>query len=355
MKMSIRYFLSMFLSSMLLFISCEDDNSPDGRYDKGVFIVNEGAFLAGNGSITYYNPISGAIKQNIFINPAGDFAGDVVQSLIFNEDKAYVVVNGDNKIEVVNASTFKSIQTIVHPDLDKPRYVEIINGKAYISVWGAYDEFFSLIDSYVLVYDLTSNTVVKKIDTNEGTENLLYNGQRLFASNYNYGSSSTVSVINPSDNSLVGNIQLEAGPAGMVIDANGKLWVVCVGGWGAANGQLFRVNPETLVVEDMITITGVPGMDIATTPDKQNIIYSVGTSVFSIPVSATEAPSVALFNAENVVSNYSLSVDQSNGDIWIGDAPSFSSTGKVYSYSSSGVFSNSFDAGIGPTQIVFKQ
>lgn len=353
MKMNIRYFLGVFFSASLI-MGCEDDNKPRGQYEEGVFIVNEGAFLASNGTVTHYNPTSSTAEQNIFISTDGDFAGDVVQSLTFNNGKAYLVINGDSKIEIAKANTFEPIQTITHPDLDKPRYIEIINGKAYISVWGAYDEFFSLIDSYILVYDLNSGSVVKSIDTDEGTENLLYNGQRLFASNYNYGSSSTVSVINPTDNSLVDNIELKAGPAGMVTDANGKLWVVCVGGWGAENGQLFRINPETLVIEDEITITGVPGIDIATTPDKQNIIYNVGTTVFSIAISATTEPSVALFNAEDVVSVYSLNVDQANGDIWIGDAPSFSSTGKVYIYSPDGTSSTSFDAGIGPTQIVFK-
>ncbi len=352
MKMNICYFLGVCLSASLS-MGCEDDNKPRGQYADGVFVVNEGAFGAGNGTVTHYNPTSSEAEQNIFISTDGDFAGDVVQSLTFKNGKAYLVINGDDKIEVADANTLESTQTITHPDLDKPRYIEVINGNAYISVWGAYNEFFSLIDSYILVYDLDSGSKIKSIDTDEGTENLLYNGQLLFASNYNYGSSSTVSVIDPTDNSLVDNIELEAGPAGMVTDANGKLWVVCVGGWGAENGQLFRVNPETLLVEDQITITGVPGIDIATTPDKQNIIYTVGTSVFSIAITATAEPE-ALFNADDIVSVYSLNVDQANGNIWIGDAPSFSSAGKVYIYSADGASNTSFDAGIGPTQIVFK-
>ncbi len=353
MKMNIRFFLSVFFSA-LFFAGCKDDPKPRGQYEEGVFIVNEGAFGSGNGTITHYNSTLGEAEQNIFVNAVGEFAGDVVQSLTFNEGKAYLVVNGDNKIEIVKANTFEAIQTITHADLDKPRYVEVIKDKAYISVWGAYDEFFSLVDSYILVYDLNSNTVVKTIDTDEGTENFLYNGQRLFASNYNYGSSSTVSVIDPTNNSLVDHIELAAGPAGMVTDVDGKLWVVCVGGWGAENGQLFRINPETLIIEDEITITGVPGIDIATTPDKQNIIYSVGTTVFSIAITATAEPAEPLFDAEDVISVYSLNVDQVNGDIWIGDAPSFSSAGKVYIYSPDGASGNSFDAGIAPTQIVFK-
>jgi hypothetical protein len=102
-------------------------------------------------------------------------------------------------LKLVDHNTFESLGTFTDPELDKPRYVQIINGKAYISVWGPYNSSFSLVDSYVLVVDTKSLAVVDKIDTDEGVENLLYDGTRLFASNYNYGASNTLAVINPSN------------------------------------------------------------------------------------------------------------------------------------------------------------
>lgn len=353
--MLLRNGLILLITSSLLLAGCDDDeNVSKGEYETGVFVVNEGAFNADNGSVTHYNTAAGIAEQNIFKNSLGLFAGDVVQSLTFSGNNGYLVINDDDKIEVVNGNTFVSVSTITHADIEKPRYVEVINGKAYISVWGAYDDNFSLIDSYVLVYDLGNNTVVKKIDTDEGTENLLYNGERLFASNYNYGGSSTVSVINPEDNSLIDEVEVSEGPAGMVLDANGKVWVVCVGAWGAENGYLFRINPTTLEVENAITITGVPGTDIAVSPDKQNIFYHVGTSVYSIAIGATSEAEEPLFEAEEVISASTLNIDPAKGNLWIGDTPSFSGIGKVYVYSAAGDVITSFDAGIGPTQIVFK-
>jgi YVTN family beta-propeller protein len=229
----------------------------------------------------------------------------------------------------------------------------VINNKAYVSIWGAYDENFLLKDSYVVVYDFTNGSIVS-IDTDEGTENLLESGGKLFASNYNYGASSTLSVIDPANNTLIDNVELTAGPAGMVEDADGKLWVICVGGWGATNGYLYRINPETLEIEGTITITGATGIDLATTPDKQNILYTVGTSVFSMPISSIEEATQALFDAEEITSLSALNVDPSTGNIWIGDAPSFTAPGKVYVYSSAGSLLTSYEAGIAPTQIVFK-
>ena len=38
--------------------------------------------------------------------------------------------------------------------------LQVVNGKAYISVWGEYDSNFSLVDSYILVVDIKTLTVV---------------------------------------------------------------------------------------------------------------------------------------------------------------------------------------------------
>ncbi len=59
------------------------------------------------------------------------------------------MLNGDSKIEITDEETFKLENTLTAPAIDKPRYVEVIGNKAFISVWGPYDETYSLIDSYV--------------------------------------------------------------------------------------------------------------------------------------------------------------------------------------------------------------
>jgi hypothetical protein len=104
MKMKFRFFL-MTLIFALAFVACNDDDAPEKVYEGGVFVANEGAFGAGNGSITYYGA-DGVAEQNIFKNTVGEFAGDVIQSMLFSGDQAFLVIDGDNKIEVVNARTF---------------------------------------------------------------------------------------------------------------------------------------------------------------------------------------------------------------------------------------------------------
>lgn len=336
--------------------SCDDEDSgPKGKYEDGAIVINEGGFGAANGTITHFNTVSGEVEQNIFRNAGGDFAGDVVQSITFEDDKGYVVVNGDNKIEIVNGNTFESLGTIENEAIDKPRYVEVINNKAYISVWGPYEDGgYSLVDSYVLVIDLSNNTVIKKIQTDEGTENLIQAGNYLFASNNNFGGSNSLAVIDPTNNTLVDQITLASGPAGLVTDVNGKLWVICAGDYGASNGQLFRINTSTLVVEETIDLNVSPDADLAISADKNSLIYSSGKNVYRMSITSTDAPMEPLFEANEVVTSYALGVDPDNGDIWMGDALNYTSAGKVYIYSASGDFKRSFDAGISPTQFVFK-
>jgi hypothetical protein len=350
--MKIHYILILTLVTAI--IGCSDDETPKGKYEQGVIIVNEGGFGASNGTITYYNTNTGTAEQNIFKTTGSQFAGNVAQSISIVGDKGYIVVNGDNKIEVVNAKTFEGISTISNSDIVAPRYVQVIDNKAYISVWGPYDDNYSLIDSYVLVYDLSTNTTVKKIDTDEGVENLLYNGQRLFASNYNFGGSSTLAVINPSDNTLVDQVELAPGPAEMVLDKNNKLWVITTGTFEGNDGKLFRINTSTLAVESQIDLGMNPDTELAITEDKANLIFTSGTSVYKMPIDATTAPSSPFITASDVVTPYALGIDPKTDEIYIGDALNYASAGNVYIYKTDGSLKTSFVAGINPTQFLFR-
>jgi YVTN family beta-propeller protein len=353
--MKMKRLLFLLLASSFLTFSCSDDETtPKGKYDQGVIIANEGNFGNSTASVTFYDPTAQEAQQNIFAKPPLNFAGDVLQSITFKDNRGYLVLNGSNKIEVVNAGTFESINTLENSDMVSPRYIEVINGKAYISVWGPFDANFSLIDSYVLVVDVNSNAVIKKIDTDEGTENLLLVNNKLFVSNYNFGGSNTVDVINPSTNEKINQVEVDAGPASMVVDKNGKLWVLCTGSFSSGTASLVRINPTSLAIEDKIELSASPGNDLAITPDGSSLVYHVRKDVYKISIEATEEPAQPLFTATDIVNPYALGVDPKNGDIWMGDAINFSSDGKAYIYSATGSFKSSFAVGVGPTQFLFK-
>jgi hypothetical protein len=354
-------FLTLAFAAVIFLSGCESDDEPakveeqePSPYKSGVLILNEGGFGAGNATINHYNPSSGETKENIFKNAQG-FAGDVLQSLTIHGDRAYLVLNGSNKIEIANDTSFVGTHTFTAPALDKPRYVEVIDGKAYISVWGKYaDNGYTLVDSYVLVMNTQTLQVVDTIRTDEGVENLLYNGEYLFASNFNFGSSSTLAIIDPSDNTLVDQIELAAGPAGMVLDKNDKLWVITSGTYQGNNGKLFRINTTTLEVEAEIELGSNPGGDLSITPDKSNLVYSAGSNIYKMSIDADAAPAEEWIEATDVVALYALGINPETGEVYVGDALNYATAGKVYVYKADGTFKTSFTTGISPTQFVFR-
>jgi hypothetical protein len=348
------YWAVLLLASVLFVQSCDSDDDDDVQeYDEGLLIVNEGGFGAGNGTVTYVDA-RGKVTQNIFKKAEG-FAGDVLQSLTVTDDHAYLVLNGDNKIEIADEETFSPENTLTAPAIDKPRYVEVINGKAFISVWGPYDENYTLIDSYVLVVNAETLNPIDTIDTEEGVEHLLYDGNYLFASNYNFGASKTLAVINPADHELVDQIELDWGPADMVLDKNGKLWVITTGTSEGNDGKLFRINPATLAIEDEIELGANPGTDLEISPDKATLIYRVGTGVFKMGIDSEVAPEVAWITVADADTPYALGVDPTTGDVYFGDAVDYASPGVVYIYNADGEFQKSITSGICPTQFVFRK
>jgi len=361
MKVNFKFSLLVVLAISFSIVSCNKSSDPvKGKYQTGVLVTNQGQFGSGNGDVTYYNPSTGTAEDAIYKNANGGvhFAGDVLQSITLDGDMGYLVLNGSNKIKIVNNDTFKYDTAFTDAKLDKPQYLQVINGKAYISVWGPYDPNYSLIKSYILVMDTKKLTLVDTITTDLGVGNLLYNGKYLFASNNNFGGSSTVSVIDPSTDKRINQFKLSAGPAGMVLDVNNKLWVITTGSStnfvGNNDGALYRVNPSTFDVEQKINLSANPGSSIDISPDKKNIYYSVDNSIYKIGIDATTAPTSSFINATDVVQLSTLAVNQKTGEIYIGDALNYATAGNAYVYGADGKKITSFPTGITPTQFLFR-
>ncbi len=160
---------------------------------------------------------------------------------------------------------------------------------------GPYDASYNLTRSYVLVMNTKTLQLVDTITTDLGVGNLLYNGKYLFASNNNFGGSSTVSVIDPSIDKRVNQFTKSAGPAGMVLDSNGKLWVITTGTDGGNDGALYRVNPSSFAIEQAIPLAANPGTSLAITADGKTIYYSVNSLIYDAKPSARQLRRLHLY------------------------------------------------------------
>lgn len=357
MKNVFRFSL-MALSTAFLFVSCSndddnitnDDDLPLGDYENGVFVLNEGGFGASNASVSFIDA-DGNLYNNIYTNVNEMALGDTAQSIGFDDDKAYIVVNGSNTIEVVNRYTFEHITTIT-AQLANPRYIVFNNGKGYVSNWG---DPLNPDDDYIAVINTSSYAVESTIPVAEGPEKMEKEGNSLYVAHrggWGYGNS--ISVISLSSNNVTTTIEVADIPDSLE-EENGILYVLCKGkeSWAGeeTQGALVKINTATnVVVESLSFGEGVhpSNLDI----ENGTIYYTVDADVYQKGLNAP-LPSSPLFSvgSQGVYGIYGFAVEDDK--IYVGDAKDYSSNGEVFIYSLTGQLQNNYTVGVTPNGFYF--
>jgi YVTN family beta-propeller protein len=332
------------------FSSCEDDESkPIGQYEAGTFVVNEGNFQRSNSSVSNINASGDEVTNDLFKTANGGLAlGDVAQSMTIDGDLAYVVVNNDNKIEVVNVNTFASSYTIA--GLKQPRYFTTFNGKGYVTEWANYGD-----PGRVSVIDLQSHAVTTSIVTDYGAEHIIEARGNLYVSNT---FSNTVSVINPATEKVTKTFEVGEGPGIFVVDQQQKLWVLCGGGSDdnyepLNNGKLVQIDPATNAVVKTIELNTNTNGKLAINNAGTQLLYAKGKSVYKVNITDTMAPSAPLLTESTAVSFYGIGIDPDTDIIYVADSKGFQGNGTVYRYTLTGTAINNVTVGVGPSCFVF--
>lgn len=351
---NLRFFdrLILLLFTIVLFACSSDDNVPapqiKGQYSSGVFIINEGNFGTDNSAISFYDRAIGAVQNNIFKGVNGRPLGNTAQSMSIIDTLAYIVVNASNKLEVVSYANFTS-KGGIDEGLANPRYFAALGNKGYITNWGDFGE----VTSFIAVVDLNTLTIEDKINTGNGPEAIRAIEGKLFFTN-NFGN--TLGVLDPATGD-VAEVTLHNSPASIVEDKNGKLWVICSGGYDENylpknDGKLFRINPANNAIEDSFEL-GRSASKMVMNGRGDEIFYISGSGVYRMDIDAEAAPATA-WVADESASFYGLGYDPVEDVIYIGDDNAFQGSGTVYRYSLEGSLLDSFEAGIGPNGFAFK-
>ncbi|MCD6112883.1 MAG: hypothetical protein J7J86_06410 [Bacteroidales bacterium] len=343
--------LVLALLGTLFFNSCtKDDKKENFPYDNGVFITNEGPFQSGSGTITFYDKATGLTQEKIFETVNAMPLGNIVQSMNIFNNKAYIVVNNANKVEIVNSGTFESLGSIENFNL--PRYfLGISLSKAYVSCW----------DNTVAVVNLDDNSIVKNIQTQSGPETMIKYNDKVFVLNSGgFGVDSTITVINSETDEVLSTIQTAKVPSGIQIDKNNNMWVLCSGqGWNGfpqetdTKGHLICLNPNDYsVVKDII----FPASDkhpqkLIINKNKDILYYSYIDGVYSFDINSDN------LNDSPLISHamfYNIGFDNNDRTIYASDAKDFAQDGIVYIYNSNdGAVVDSINAGVVPGSFYF--
>ena len=296
MKIS-KFLLSAFILSAL-FVSCNNDDDiqePKGDYENGVLISGEGG---PSGSVYYVSDDFSTTESQIYKKVNNSELNVYLQSMAFDNQNAYICVDNQNTITVVDRYTFLKKGAIT-TDLEAPRYMTVADGIGYATNWGT-------SGAYVAVIDVNSFTVTNKISIAYGPERIIEKNGRLYVSHKGgFGVNNLISVIDIATEAVI-EITVSDKPDELFFDTAGNLVVLCEGGviydasWvqiGETKGAISKINPTTnTVISDIVFADGVHPTLLESYGS--DLYYTVGSKVYKMSQTSTNLPTNEFIDTE---------------------------------------------------------
>ena len=344
-----RSIITGFLLLLTVFWGCMKNNNGLGiplkvnLSSKGVFVINEGNFMYGNASLSFYDPSTRIVQNDIFYSINGLPLGDVAQSMVIENNLGYIVINNSGKIYVIDTSTGKYVGKIT--GLTSPRYFHSINStKSYVT---------DLYAAKITIVNPETYKITGTIRTpgHASTEQMVVWNGFLFVSCWSYDN--TVLVINTQTDQVIDSIKTGQQPGGLVIDKFNKIWALCDGG---ASGvpMLQQIDPSARkIVESFSLKSGsAPSARLAINGTGDSLMF-INSGIWRLGVNQASIGDTPFLAAGNHLW-YSLAIDPINSQIYLSDAIDYQQDGVIYRYSPLGAKIDSFKTGIIPGSFCFK-
>ncbi len=351
-----------FLAIVISLLGCHKNTIPETQSinidDRALIIVNEGNYTYANASLTIYNLTDNKPIQEAFKKSNNIPLGDVAQSAYIQDSNLYIIVNNSGKIIRANAGTLKMTGELT--GLTAPRYTVFLSSTTAVTS--------DLYSAYLYLWDTQQMQLIRKIYLGTSSESLALYGDYLFVASWR--NDDRVFKVNTNTWQIIDSVRVTYEPNSMVIDKNGKLWVLSDGGlWeGAPRSEypaLTRIN-----ITDMSIDTSFVFTDKTLSPSHL-CINSSGDSLFFL-ISAWQQTTNPVFGvykmaivdttlpqrpliAQESYTFYALNYIPENSWLIITDAADFASQGSVLIYDTQGKFLLNIPAGINPGYAVMKK
>jgi YVTN family beta-propeller protein len=346
-----------FLLASVLLSNCDRNRPPDippvVPTVQGAYILSEGGFGANNTKLAYYDIASAAVAGDIFLqqNPTQTAGlGDTGNDMISYGSKIFIAMTGSNKIVVLNLNDAAFIKNVSLPAGAAPRYLAAARGKIYVSS----------SNNSVYVLDSTNANIIKTINVGANPEGIAANGSSLYVANsgaYNLVPDSTVSVIDLNTEVEVTRIKVGVNPNKVQVDNSGNVYVSAYGNFTNIPANVSFINASTNTSSVRLDST-FKFSHVRTLGDVAYFYNNYGGGAIRMYNTATNQIIRNSFITDGSViqTSYALNINRVNGDIYIGDARDFVSTGRVSCFGTDGVrkFIINTAPGVNPNSIIFK-
>ena len=364
--------LGKLLATLTLLAACSNsdpgyEEEPFDAQGRGVFILCEGNFNAGNATLSYYNPETKTVENAVFQRANDRKLGDTGQSITLRGGTAFIAVENSGIIWAIDASTFRVKGQLTAGQTEhmiNPRYIHFLSDtKAYVT--DLYAPFITVFNPQTMTYTSSISTEQPEAFGYCSTEQMVQYGHEIFTNCWSY--SNKLLVVDTRTDQLTDSITLSSWqPKSMALDARGKLWVVTDGGYETDEESfsdniphLYRIDAATHAIElDQTLDTDEGSVQLATNPDA-TILYLINNDVYRMNITDVHLPVRPFIQAERTERGvrhklYGIGVDPHNGELYIADAVDYSQAGVVRRYTADGTLLDQFRVGINPNGFAFK-
>ena len=352
--------------------SClEDPDTPeppfiqegDGGSIAGFYVLNEGNWGQNKASLDFYDYSDNMYTTDVYSKANPDVIlglGDVGNDLAVYNGKLFALINGSNKVEVMDAKTAKRITQI---DIDNCRNITFDGDYAYVSSFVGGDGDCGSVSRI----DLKTLTVTGKVSVGKQPEELVVADGMLYVANSGQFQApeydKNISIVRLSDFTLHGNIEVDINMHRLRVDKDGNLWVTSRGNYADIPSNIYKLQktgngsfstPQPLNVPcNAIEIAGDKIYFYGTSYDENwNATYNFG--IIDTASGSIMPKSFITDGSESSLSTpYCIAVQPSTGDIFVTDARNYVSSGQIRCYSPEGKLKWTATTGDIPGHIAF--
>lgn len=311
----------------------------------GLFIANEGNFMFGNASLSYYDPATKRVENEVFARANGMKLGDVAQSMTIRDGIVWTVVNNSGVIYAIDPATFKEAGRIT--GFTSPRYIHFLSDeKAYVTqIW----------DPRICIVDPRRFEITGYIETGMdfktgSTEQMVQWDKYVFVNCWSYQNS--ILVIDTETDTVCDRIEVGIQPTSLCLDCNDKLWTVTDGGYdGSPYGHeapaLYRIDARTRTVEKQFRFGIDDSPSEVTLNGTRDTLYFINRSIWRLPVDADRFPAQPFIEDMGTIF-FGITVNPANSEVYVADAIDYVQPGVIMRYSPEGELLDRFRVGISP-------